>query len=276
MKFLNSSIMLRSSFVVLCSTILLTSLSAQDDGWILKKEVDGIEVYYRKQDDSKLNELKISTTASASLSTIVAALKDIPSFKEWIYKCDDAWELDPEPGFESSTYYYCVMDFPWPFKDRDFIAKSTLTQDPESMVITINSQGMPDYAPREKGNVRIEDMKVRWVITPTSAGTLEMDYYMKTDPGGNIPSWLINMGVDLGPVNTMRNLKDLMQQDKYRNTTLSYIVEAQNIKSKMRSSATFCFFIRTMSQPNCYLRTILLSQKICDELQESPGMPNRP
>ncbi|MEL6720921.1 MAG: START domain-containing protein, partial [Bacteroidota bacterium] len=114
-------------------------------------------------------------------------------------------------------------DFPLPMWDRDFIVHSTIHQDPKTGVIVTNSVAKANYKPAKKDMIRIEEMSIRWELTPLESGSVKVGYYLKSNPGGNIPAWAINMALDRGPIQSINNLKKLIKQEKYQLAKLDFI-----------------------------------------------------
>lgn len=157
----------------------------------------------------------------ASMSTIMALLYDISLYPNWVYTCTEAKVA--KQVSDKELYYYSKMDFPWPLNDRDVIAHSTIHQDPKTGKVTSDTKAAPDFLPEKADVVRIKNMQVHWSLTPQKDGTVYIEYFLTSDPGGNIPAWAINMGLDRGPVQSMLKFKELLKEEKYKNTRLAFI-----------------------------------------------------
>lgn len=196
--------------------------AAQDNkGWELKRQSDGLNVYVRDAANSDVKEIKIETTLDASLHAVVAVLKDVPVYEEWIYKCQEAYRL--KPAEDKASLYYCRVDFPWPMSDRDFIAQSRLRQDPETRMVYIDVKGKPDQKEQTEDVVRIRNLDIHYELTPVSNSTTQMSYRLHSDPGGAIPTWLVNMVVDNGPVNTVKGMREMLKSEKYQNAKFAFL-----------------------------------------------------
>jgi hypothetical protein len=127
----------------------------------------------------------------------------------------------------SSTemYYYSRIDFPWPLSDRDIIMHSKMVQDPVTKKVVSTSVAMPDYIPTVKDVVRIRTANTVWTVFPGVGGWLYSEYYIYSDPGGSLPAWLINMAIDVGPRETVKNIRNILRDPKYQNAKLPYIKE---------------------------------------------------
>ncbi len=50
-----------------------------------------------------------------------------------------------------------------------------------------------------------------------------MEYYIYSDPGGSLPDWLVNMALDVGPRETIKNIRGFVQQEKYKTAKVAYL-----------------------------------------------------
>jgi START domain len=208
--------------IVFISALMLTAqrVTAQSGSdWTLKSEKDGLKVYYRAT--SNVHELKLTMAVQASLSGIIQLLYEVPGYKRWIYKVSETRLL--KRVSDTEVYYYVRLDFPWPMADRDAVMHTKLTQDPVTRAITTTSTAAPDYLPVTPDVVRMYDTHTKWKIVPGENGWLWVEYYLHSDPGGNIPDWAVNMGVDMGPRETMNRLRALLNEPKYRQAKLAHI-----------------------------------------------------
>ncbi len=210
-------------FTLSCLAVI-TSMTGQSE-WTLKKEVDGIKVYYREAADSPIKELKITFDVNTSLSGFMAAITDTEAYTKWIYKLSHAEVLDYISP--SEIVYYYEMDFPWPLSDRDGITKTYFRQDPNSKVIYASNSIVEGYLPPKPGIVRLEITSVDWILTPVANQKISVEYYLSSDPGGSIPAWLVNWALDRGPVKSIKALKSMAEGEKYRLAQLAHVENAE-------------------------------------------------
>lgn len=219
---MNTKVVNLSYLTISALCLFLSQLNAQPPGeWELKRQSDGLNVYLRDAAGSEVKEIKIETTLDASLHAVVAVLKDVPVYEDWIYKCLDAHRL--QPATNTSSLYYCKVDFPWPMSDRDFIAKSRLRQDPASRTVYIDVKGQPDYQEEVEEVVRIRSLDIHYELTPLPGRKTKMSYRLHSDPGGAIPTWLVNLVVDNGPVNTVKGMREMLTSEKYQNAQFAFL-----------------------------------------------------
>jgi hypothetical protein len=96
-------------------------------------------------------------------------------------------------------------------------------QDPTTGRIVATSIAKPANLPEKAGVIRIQNAKTTWTIVPGSGGWLYVEYYIYSDPGGSLPDWLVNMAIDVGPRETIKNIREFVGQPKYQTAKLAYI-----------------------------------------------------
>jgi hypothetical protein len=193
------------------------------DEWTLKSEKEGISVYTRTFPDSKFKAIKVELELEASLSRMVAVLLDVNAGADWIYATKSSVLLKQVSTTE--LYYYSEVSLPWPFSNRDFIARLKVTQDSGTKVVTVDGPTVADYLPAKEDIVRVVRSEGKWVITPMGGGRIRVEYTLRTDPGGDIPAWLFNLFVTKGPMESFANLKEQLKKPAYAQAHLPFLVE---------------------------------------------------
>jgi len=194
--------------LILC--FLLLPIVAQaaappGDDWRSAVDKDDIQVYTRKVSGSRIAESLAVTIITGPFTAVASLILAPDQYHLWIDSVDESRvlkQLDPR-----ESYQYTVSKAPWPVKDRDAVVHATVQQDPATGVITVHSQGTPDYIPKKKKLVRVRKVDSTWTITPHSQDRVEVRYQVHSDPGGHLPAWLVNRVVTDQPFNTLRNLR---------------------------------------------------------------------
>lgn len=200
--------MKRLILLTLANVFLCSISSAQE--WILSKDGKDIQTYYRESDKSDIKELKIVTTIEAPAIIVFELLNEIDLYDDWVYRTTEARLV--ETYSDESLQYYAVVDFPWPFDDREMYIISDYEISPDKKYITTNSVATPreDIQDRED-HVRIIDMELGWILEENDQGITEIVYVLRSDPGGAIPAWMVNIALEAGPTNTINGLRDLVK-----------------------------------------------------------------
>lgn len=210
-------------FILLVLFFRSFSQEKAQEKWHLKKDEQGIKVYTRHAENSRLKELKSEFQIKTSLSSIVSLLCDFEAYPEWVYRCETSYALKKISNFEYLQYQ--TVKAPWPAEDRDIVMHKKLTQDPVTKVIVQRVNGMPDFIPRKDKHVRVTLFKAVWVITPLKNGMVNLEYQLLVDPGGNVPTWMVNLAVVDGPFDTEVKMKNLLMTEKYQKAKLPFIKE---------------------------------------------------
>ncbi len=197
-------------------------LQAQSE-WKLRKETDGIEVYFRQAEDSNIKELKIKTRTRGTLGAAVAFISDIDNFPNWMEHCSETYIVERRSPADYT--YYNLADFPWPLSDREFVMRCTTYQDPTNLAVYFLSMADPGALPPAKGFVRVQKTISQWKIEPDGAGHIRLEYYLKADPGGAIPAWMINAALDKGPIKAMQALCKAVQNEPYATRKFAFVKE---------------------------------------------------
>ena len=206
------------------SMVLVANGMPEDSEWELKKEAHGISVYTKSIPGTDLKVIKVYTNINTSLSSIIAILKDVPSFTSWVYICEQAKCLKNVSPTEE--YYYIESEPPWPIRNRDVVVHSTFSQDPKTKVVTSRFVGIEDAAyPEVDGLVRITDMEGEYLLVPQQDGTVDIHYQLRVDPAGIIPAWLVNMTIGIGPYNSFLKLREMVMEEKYQRAHYDFIEE---------------------------------------------------
>lgn len=201
-------------------SLFILPASAQTD-WKLRTESDGIKVYTSIYPGSKIKAVRVECEFKASASQFVAVLMDIKNSPEWLYHtrlCTVVKQVSP-----SELYYYSEVSLPWPAENRDFVSHLSVSQNPETKLITIDGPAVPGIVPLKDGMVRVDHSGSEWLVTPLANGRVSVKYTLHVDPGGALPAWLVNMFATEGPVQIFKKLKLQLQNPAYKNVSLPYI-----------------------------------------------------
>lgn len=211
--------MRRSSYfytIFLTSVLLFTSFKpvSGQEKWKLSVDRDGIEVFTRKMEHSKIKAIKVICKLDATPSQLVAAILDIKTCDEWVYHSKENILIKQDSPLD--LIYYSKVAVPWPAEDRDYVVHIQVEQHPETKIITVNSPCIPGYVAEKKNVVRISHSVGKWTIIPLGKNHVKAEYMLEVDPMGDIPAWLTNLFATKGPLETFKNLKVHLRKDVYK------------------------------------------------------------
>ena len=198
-----------AAFFLSLATVAVALLPAgMSDRWALKRDGDKMWVYTRDKAGSDIKEVKLVMHVVASIEDINAVLNDASRQPEWVYKCSEGRDLGGD--IATGWYYYSRIDMPWPMDDRDVVGKVTGARSGD--LYNSHTVAAPQRTPHVEDCVRITDFEVNTSYRDLGAGRTEVTYQLHSEPGGKVPTWLVNLFVDKGPVETMTRLRELVER----------------------------------------------------------------
>jgi START domain-containing protein len=194
------------------SSLLLFGLSTvmAQGKWELKKNENGIEVFTRKAAKGNIKELRVICELDATKVQLINTLEDISDYNSWVYSNKKSTVL--KTITPQNIIYYTESHLPWPIKDRDLVIELNITPTPD--VLNIVAKSLPAYLPQNNNYIRVPYSLAQWKVTQAPDNKLKVDYTFSVDPGGNIPSWLVNATLTIGPYNSFLKLKEILKAQK--------------------------------------------------------------
>ncbi len=187
--------------------------------WKQVNELDGIIGYTRPSPLTSINEIKAIGTVDAPVASIEALVRDLDSMKNYLYRCSEAFPIQI-PGIESGKdnyYIYYRTNLPWPVYDRDVVVKAEARIDKESGAILIQTKKISsDFRKKKWGVVRMPIFTAKCILTPTEGNKTKVTYQILLDPGGYLPSFIVNMLSKNAAVEIIANFRKIMKDDKYK------------------------------------------------------------
>lgn len=173
--------------------------------WDLRKEENGIQVFTANAGSGGRKYIKVSAVLAGSLDKVEAIFRDIPRQKNWVYGTRQS-SLVQKMG-NDQLLYYNETNLPWPVSNRDIAIFMKLKEDPSRHTLTVQQEGRPAAVPVHKGIVRVPHLEGTWQFHEEGKGQLKTEYLLDIDPGGSLPTWLVNMFITKGPYKTFVNLQ---------------------------------------------------------------------
>lgn len=209
--------------LMLCLSLLPQTVWAGDWQEVRYDDKEDIRVFTQKMKGSEFKAFRAVTRVNSTLTGLVALLEDADAAKDWVFKCRRMELIESLSPTES--YYYMITDMPWPVKNRDSISLAKVTQDAATGQVRVDIQAANGIKKSRKGYVRIREMSGYWLFTPLANGQVEVVYEAHADPGGGLPSWLVNSFVVDAPLNTLRGLREKIGKEVYQSASRAYISE---------------------------------------------------
>ena len=197
---------------IACLALLVTFVStaySQYD-WKLTKDKDGIRVYQSETKTSNFKSIKVECTLEGTYDKLISVLSNVALHKEWVYKVKTPYII--KKNSPQDFYYYTETSMPWPMSNRDAVVHLTMNKDSLNRFLKISAIGEPRLIPEKSGKVRVPRSSVSWYVTMPTAKTIHIIYTFEADPGGNLPSWMVNMFADKGPYESFKKLSEILKK----------------------------------------------------------------
>ena len=206
-------ILLKLLIINVLTWLPLYSALAQDN-WELKKNEDGIAVYSRGIANEKLKEIRVVCELPGTTAQLKEILQNVGGHSRWVYLTQKS-NLVKKVN-DQTLIYYSASDMPWPVTDRDLVVELTINETPGSGNLAIRAKSISDYLPQNKNYVRVPYSLAIWEVVPLPNNKMKIDYTFRVNPGGDIPTWMVNAAATTGPYNTFVKLRALLAAKQSR------------------------------------------------------------
>ncbi len=208
----------------LWATLLLAALlcasaagaEAGRDGFRVIDSERGITVSVRDEPGRELPTFRGQGVIEGHVLYVLAVVLDVEGALEWAEGADETAvlrELDPR-----THLIYTRTDTPWPVSDRDMVMKREVDVLEAGSSFRLRMQCIPRGVPKRDGVIRVTDCSSEFVLTKVDETHTSIDYLVNVDPGGNLPSFIINWAARSVPFKTLVRLEEQVKktQSRYR------------------------------------------------------------
>ncbi len=190
-------------FLLFSSGLHVSHVSSEGE-WKLVDKTDNWSVYTRKGDSSPIKEVKIEGVLKANYESVKTVMSDINEYPAWVYSCIKSYKIKEQN--DDDYYSYTLSDLPFPINNRDLVVQTVQNTTADGYWYSI-SDAKPEHISEVKSTVRINKYHAEWKMKAKSDSSIEFKYLLAMEPGGRLPSWLVNMAIAKGPINTINALE---------------------------------------------------------------------
>lgn len=163
-------------------------------GWQQVARTDGITVFARQKQGSELQEMKAIGVIDAPPQKVYEALRDYENYKNTMPFTKESKVVEKSADGKT-IWFYSIVDAPLVAK-RDYTIKTIDESDWKDGkgFLKVSWSAALDKGPKEQeGMVRVKVNDGFWHLEPRDNGARTFaTYYVFTDPGGSMPSWIVN------------------------------------------------------------------------------------
>jgi len=199
--------------------VMITVAGAVDGGWKKIGESEGIAGYARQTARSSVDEIKAVGIVNAPIAVVEAVIRDISVMPQYIFLCNEA-ALINTPDMKSSgdiIYFYSLTDLPYPVSDRDSVTKAFWSVDKATGTIYCHAENVKTAYKQNNNVLRMPLSVIDCTLVPKGPDKTEVTYQVLADPGGELPSFIVNMLTNDYGIKTIAGLRRMVKKDKFKN-----------------------------------------------------------
>lgn len=213
-------LLLVAGALLLSAGVRAEAPAALAPAWDYAGDSQGTRLWTRQLPGHPVKDFRAQMTVDAPLAVVVAALTDVNAFPQWFWMMREA-KLVGGTTLDDAHFYFAMHRI-WPVAARDAVVRTRVSQDPQTLAVSIHVTAEPGRLPAVADHVRIPVMMSGWKLTPLSKTQTQLELVGHADPGGHIPLWLANSVVTMMPKETFRKLRRYLADPRYRNPEALY------------------------------------------------------
>ena len=193
-------------FLFTCAILLLFAGSAEAQTWEKVFEDDGILVESSLAPGKTLPTFRATGVLKYNLYELLAVLDDVPRHIEWMVRMSTSETIEKLSDFDRVIYNR--FDVPWPASDRDSVMQVLADLDRVNHFVKLRFLRIPHpLRPEIEGVIRIPYLRSEAVLKALGPNRTEVSYLLDIDPGGSLPSWLVEWVVERIPYQVLKKLR---------------------------------------------------------------------
>ncbi|XP_048079896.1 phosphatidylcholine transfer protein isoform X1 [Ursus arctos] len=179
--------------------------------WQQLVETLGISIYGLLDQQTGLYEYKVFGVLDNCLPAVLADVyMDLDYRKQWDQYVKDLYEKE----CNGETVVYWQVKYPFPMSNRDYVyvrQRRDLDVDGRKILVVLAQSTSVPQIPERSGVVRVNQYKQSLAIESDGKKGSRVFMYYFDNPGGQIPSWLINWVAKNGVPNFLKDMAKACQ-----------------------------------------------------------------
>ncbi|XP_059936473.1 phosphatidylcholine transfer protein [Mesoplodon densirostris] len=187
-----------------CAELQQPALSGAD--WELLVETFGISIYRLLDQQTGVYEYKVfGVLEDCSPDLLADVYMDLDYRKQWDQYVKELYEKE----CNGEAVVYWQVKYPFPMSNRDYVyvrQRRELDHEGQKIhVILAQSTSVPQF-PEKSGVIRVMQYKQSLAIQSDGKRKSKVFMYYFDNPGGQIPSWLVNWAAKKGVPNFLKDM----------------------------------------------------------------------
>jgi hypothetical protein len=203
----------RLTVVFVVGVLMPRAAGAAD--WEQLEDDEGIRVWQREIEGTSLVEFRGRGVVDAPIQDVLAVVHDADRSTEWMESCNGSHTVEYKSPLRVISYNRTESPAPL-VSDRDVVVESTYVITPAAKKIRMEFRSVAhEKAPALDGVVRMPKLEGYWELVYGGPKKTEVTYQIQADPGGSLPSWIVNWASKSIPFDTIRNLRSQVKKGGY-------------------------------------------------------------
>ncbi len=196
--------------IVLTITLIVSTFSWSNNGsWELVESENGIDVFARKIEGSKIKQFKAKIKIKTEMEQLIAVLKDPSICESWIPEC--AYSKLISETNENQFSLYRKINNPWPFKDSDYVLEYKINTNDQNGAVTVTFKDVKNEYTNEDCCKPMPMINGKWEFVHEANGVMDVSFFYHFNPGAGVPAGLVNAAFAEVPIEQLSKLKTLTQ-----------------------------------------------------------------
>uniref|UniRef100_A0A8C6U5T0 Phosphatidylcholine transfer protein n=1 Tax=Neogobius melanostomus TaxID=47308 RepID=A0A8C6U5T0_9GOBI len=178
-----------------------------DGGWELFTETMGVKIYRLYDQVTGLYEYKVfGVLSSCPADQCAEVYMDLAYRKHWDSYVKELYEKD----FDNQRAIYWEVKYPFPLSNRDYVyirERRDLEVDGRKIYVVLARSAPQTPCEEKSGVIRVNDYKQSLAIESDGASGTKMFMNYFDNPGGSIPTWLINWAAKSGVPGFLKDMQ---------------------------------------------------------------------
>jgi hypothetical protein len=181
----------------------------KENPWILKKDKDGIKVFIREVEGIAFKEFLGVITVDFPIEKVEKLMNNVPNQVNWLCDTIESKVISADPV---NPIQYNVITAPL-VSNRDVVIQTKVVRAPGKITRYFHATTHPSV-PERKGIVRMPKMLGMWMFEAVGKNQTKVTYQNLADPGGSLPSGLVNLTVVKMPFVSLTNMREQLKNMK--------------------------------------------------------------
>jgi hypothetical protein len=182
----------------------------KENPWILKKDKEGIKVYVRNVEGIDFKEFMGVIVLDAPIELVDKIMNDVPNQVNWLCDTIESKVISADPV---NPVQYNLITAPL-VSNRDVVIQTKVVRTPGKIARYFQAITMASI-PQRKGIVRMPRMVGMWLFETVGKNQTRVTYQNLADPGGSLPSGLVNMTVVKMPYVSLTGMRNQLKNPKF-------------------------------------------------------------